>query len=184
MQEKLKELASRVHELREISDINIVEMAERLNMPIEKYKGYESGQIDIPASVLYEISHILNVDMGTLLTGEEPRMHVFTITRNGKGVSFERRKQYKYENLVEKFVHKKAEFFVVTVEPKDDVRRPSMNSHPGQEFNYMLEGSMKVYIYNNEIVLNKGDSIFFDSNYEHAMEALNGKTARFLAAII
>ncbi|HOP09415.1 MAG TPA: cupin domain-containing protein [Candidatus Methanofastidiosa archaeon] len=183
MQEKLKELASRIHELREISEINNVEMANMLNVPVEKYKAYESGMEDIPASVLYEISHILKVDMSTLLTGEEPRMRVFTITRAGKGVSVERRKQYHYENLVEKFIRKKAEFFIVTVEPNNN-GRPHMNAHPGHEFNYVLEGSIKVYLYNNEIVLGEGDSIYFDSGYDHAMEALDGRPARFLACIL
>ncbi|MCE7699132.1 MAG: cupin domain-containing protein, partial [Methanobacterium paludis] len=34
------------------------------------------------------------------------------------------------------------------------------------------------------IILEKGDSVFFDSTYEHAMEALNNKTAKFLAIVM
>ncbi|MDQ1276724.1 MAG: hypothetical protein QG610_2302, partial [Euryarchaeota archaeon] len=83
-----------------------------------------------------------------------------------------------------KFIHKKAEFFIVTVEPKPEGAKPDTNAHPGQEFNYVLEGSLKVYIHNNEIVLNEGDSIYFDSNYQHAMKAMNGKPAKFLAVIM
>ncbi|MCQ1536645.1 helix-turn-helix domain-containing protein [Methanosarcina sp. KYL-1] len=184
MQEKIKEIASRVRELRELSDISLEEMADYLQVQAETYQNYENGTEDIPASILFEIAHKLQVDMATLLTGEEPRMNIFTVTREGKGVSVERRKQYKYQNLAEKFIHKKSEFFIVTVEPKPEGIRPGTNSHPGQEFNYVLEGSLKVYIHNNEIILNEGDSIFFDSNYEHAMEALGGKPAKFLAVIM
>lgn len=184
MQEKIKEIAARVHELRELSDIQVETMAEYLQVSEETYEKYENGTEDIPASILFEIAHKLHVDMATLLTGEEPRMNIFTVTRNGKGVSVERRKQYKYQNLAEKFIHKKAEFFIVSVEPKNTGVKPETNSHPGQEFNYVLEGSLKVYIHNNEIVLNPGDSIYFDSNYEHAMEALNGESAKFLAVIM
>ena len=53
-----------------------------------------------------------------------------------------------------------------------------------KEYNYVLEGSLKIYIHNNEIVLNEGDSIFFDSTHRHAMIALNDKPAKFLAVII
>jgi mannose-6-phosphate isomerase-like protein (cupin superfamily) len=123
-------------------------------------------------------------DMGLLLTGEETRMHIFTVTRKDKGVEVERRKQYKYQNLAEKFIHKKAEPFIVTVEPRQDDNKPSTNSHPGQEFDYVLEGEMKFYIHDNEIILKEGDSIFFDSSYEHAMEALNNQPAKFLAIIL
>ena len=85
-----------------------IRSAQYLNIPIETYKQYEEGVYDIPASILYEIAHKLNVDMGLLLTGEETRMHIFTVTRKGKGVKVDRRKQYKYENLAEKFIHKKS----------------------------------------------------------------------------
>lgn len=184
MNEKMKEIALRISELRELSEISQEEMADHLKIPVEIYNQYEEGISDIPASILYEIANKLNVDMGLLLTGEETRMHIFAVTRKGKGVRVERRKQYKYENLAEKFIHKKAEPFVVTVEPRADGEKPSTNSHPGQEFNYVIEGSLKLYIHENEIVLGEGDSVFFDSTYEHAMEALNNKTAKFLAIIL
>lgn len=182
MKEKSKEIGSRVRELRELSEITEDEMASYLNIDVENYRRYETGEEDIPASILFEIAHKMGVDMGLLLTGEETRMHIFTVTRKGKGVEVERRKQYRYENLAEKFIHKKAEPFIVTVEPLDE--KPKTNSHPGQEFNYVLEGRIRFYIHDNEIILNEGDSIFFDSSYEHAMEALDGKRARFLAIIM
>jgi quercetin dioxygenase-like cupin family protein len=184
MQEKIKEIADRVRELRELSEVPVKEMAESLQVSNETYLKYESGIEDIPASMLFEIAHILHIDMATLLTGEEPRMNIFTVTRDGKGVSVERRKQYGYQNLSEKFIHKKAEFFIVSVEPKPQETKPETNSHLGQEFNYVLRGTLKVYIHNNEIVLREGDSIYFDSNYEHAMEALGGEPAKFLAVIM
>jgi len=184
MQEKIKEIADRVRELRELSDVSVKEMAEYLKVSDETYQKFETGIEDIPASLLFEIAHKLHIDMATLLTGEEPRMNIFTVTRDEKGVSVERRKQYGYQNLAEKFIHKKAEFFVVSVEPKPYGTKPEKNSHAGQEFNYLLEGTLKVYIHDNEIVLKKGDSIYFNSNYEHAMEALEGKPAKFLAVIL
>lgn len=184
MKEKMKEIGSRIFELRDLSEINAEEMAEYLKINVETYKEYENGISDIPASILYEIAHKFDVDMGLLLTGEETRMHIFTVTRKDKGTAVERRKQYKYENLAEKFIHKKAEPFIVTVDPKDTEKIPSKNSHPGQEFDYVLEGTLKIYIHDNEIILEEGDSIFYDSSYEHAMEALNDKPAKFLAIIM
>jgi len=34
------------------------------------------------------------------------------------------------------------------------------------------------------LVLEEGDSIFFDSNYPHGMAAIGGKSAKFLAIIM
>ena len=65
------DIGNRIKELRELSDVSTEELSEKLNLDKELYEKYESGQIDIPASVVYEISRIFQVDMGLLLTGEE-----------------------------------------------------------------------------------------------------------------
>jgi quercetin dioxygenase-like cupin family protein/DNA-binding XRE family transcriptional regulator len=182
--EQIKDVANRIKELRDILEISADDMSAYLRISREKYQKYESGDEDIPASILYEISQKLGVELSILLTGEAPRMHYFTVTRKGKGVSVERRKQYKYQNLASNFINKKAEPFIVIVEPKPQNAIIQTNSHPGQEYNYVLEGSLKLIIKDNEITLVEGDSIYFDSSCEHAMVALNNKTARFLAIIM
>jgi len=183
-QEKILEIAARVRELRELSEVSVQEMMDLLQVSESTYLNYESGVEDIPASVLYEIAVRLHVDMGVLLTGEAPRMHIFTVTRKDKGVSVERGRAYRYQNLAANFIHKKAETFLVTVEPKPDGTPCVPNAHPGQEFVYMLEGQLRLRIHHNEIVLEEGDSVFFDSNYAHAMEAFGGRAARFLAIVL
>ena len=176
-------IGNRIRELRELSDISTEELASQVNIDEETYITYEKGEKDIPASLIYEIARIFNVDMGLLLNGEESRMAVFDVTRAGDGVSVNRRSEYRYENLCRKFINKKAEMFIVTVNPKEDPT-PSFNKHPGQEFNYIIQGSMKLFIHNNEIILNEGDCVFFDSTHEHAMIALNNETAKFLAVLM
>lgn len=177
-----KNIGQRIKELRELSDIEIKTIVNDLDIDEKIYNQYENGEIDIPASFIYEISHYLGVDMTLLLTGEETRMNIFDVTRANKSMKIERKQEYKYENLCLNLMHKKAEMFIVTVDPKD--KKPSLNTHPGQEFNYILEGSVKLYIHNHEIILNEGDSIMFDSTHRHAISALNNKKAKFLAVLI
>lgn len=182
MNDTIKDIGFRIKELRELSDITIEEMVEYLKINKDQYITYENGTEDIPASILLEISQKLQVDMSLLLTGKESNMHIFSVTRDGKGPMSERKEAYNYENLAPKFIHKKAEPFIVTVPYTG--KKPAPDHHLGQEFSYILEGSIKLYINENEIILNKGDSIYFDSTYNHAMEALNGKPAKFLAFIV
>ena len=178
-----KNIGNRIRELRELSDITIKDIAKELNIKEETYIQYENAEVDIPASFLYELATIFKVDLGLLLTGEESRMNIFDVTRANKGIKVDRSKEYINENLCSNFIHKKAETFLVEVDPEKNAI-PSLNSHPGQEFNYVLEGSLKIFIHNNEIILNEGDCIFFDSTYKHAMVALNDKPAKFIAMII
>jgi quercetin dioxygenase-like cupin family protein len=45
----------------------------------------------------------------------------------------------------------------------------------------ILEGTMELYIGGKTIVLEEGDSIYFDSMKPHGMKALGDKAVRFLA---
>ena len=118
MNEYNKDIGNRIRELRELSDITISEIASDLNIKEETYIQYENAEVDIPASFLYELAHIFKVDLGLLLTGEESRMNIFDVTRANKGVSVDRRKEYLHENLCSKFINKKAETFLVVVDPE------------------------------------------------------------------
>ncbi|MFI4912303.1 MAG: helix-turn-helix domain-containing protein [Sedimentisphaeraceae bacterium JB056] len=184
MQEKIQEIAARIHELRELSDMTVGDVASKLGIDQSVYEAYEKGEKDMPVSLLLEIAELFKVDSTALLTGQEARLHFFSVTRAGKGISVERRKQYNYEALATSFIAKKADPFIVTVEPKPEDTTVKTASHPGQEFNYILEGRLKVFIHSNEIILEKGDSIYFDSTCDHAMQALDGKKAVFLAFVI
>ena len=76
---------------------------------------------------------------------------------------------------------RKAEVFIVTVEPKPNAHTIYKNTHPGQEFNLILEGAMELYLGGKTIVLEEGDSIYFDSSKPHGMRAIGDKAVKMLA---
>ena len=184
MQEKVKEIASRVKELRELSEISVAEMAACIQSTEEYYRSYEAGNEDISASRLYEIAQKLHVDLSLLLTGHAPRMNSFCVTRKGKGVVVNRRRQYHYQALAANFTGKKAEPFLVTVPPQEKDAKITTNSHPGQEMDYMISGTLKLVICGNEIILNEGDTVFYDSSNPHGMAAIGDTPATFIAIIM
>jgi len=184
MQDKIKEVANRCKEMRELSDISVSTMAKKINIAEEYYRSFEAGNEDISASLLNEIAQVLDVDLALLLTGSMPRMNIFTVTRKGKGVGVQRRQHYQYQALAANFHNKKAEPFLVTVQPKDNNEEISLNSHPGQEMDYVIAGTLKVVIHGNDIILEEGDSIFYDSSHLHGMAAVGGKAAQFIAIIM
>ena len=138
--------------------------------------GMVGTQIAWPIAVLYTITVF-----GSVFGGKFP---TYFINRAGKGVSVERQKAYKYEALAAGFRDRKIDPFIVTVEPAADDAPMHLNCHPGQEMNYVLEGRLLIGLNGKEIVLNTGDSLYFDSGLPHGMKALDGKTVRFLAIIM
>ena len=181
---QIQAIASRIKELREISGISAESFARELEIDPLLLSGYESGKTDIPVGFLLKVAHRFNLELSSVLKGDEPKLHVYSVVRNGKGLNVDRSKKYRYESLASNFVQKKAEPFIVTVEPEVPGSQSESNAHTGQEFNYVLEGSLMVVVDGHEIILNQGDSVYFNSGYKHAMKALNNRKARFLAVIV
>jgi len=180
-EDQISQVAARVRELRELSGIEAEAMAAELGLDPAAYRALESGLEDISVGNLMRVAQRCKVELATLITGEEPRLRTYCLTRRGQGPSVERKVEYQYASLAANFIHKKAEPFLVTVAPGGPLHP---NSHPGQEFTYVLEGRLMVSVAGHELVLEAGDSLYFDSNSPHAMAALDGQTARFLAVIV
>ncbi|WP_129723221.1 helix-turn-helix domain-containing protein [Xylanivirga thermophila] len=184
MSENIKQIAKRLKALREIYGYSIEYIASELGIYTEIYTQYENGELDIPVSFLFKAANRYGVELSALLTGEDPKLKVYSLVRKDKRLSIDRRKEYKYQSLAYNFINKKAEPFMVTVDYEEDKKEVSLNSHPGQEFNFLLEGTLKIVIGSYELILHEGDSIYFDSGYPHGMIALDNKPAKFLAIIL
>ena len=182
MNEQIKQIAERLRGLRDALELSENEMAAVCGISPEEYAAYESGNKDIPVSLLHCISHKYGVELTSLLFGEDPHMRSYYLTRKGQGMAMERTKAYKYQSLAAGFKNRKADPFIVSVEPNDNPVH--QNAHSGQEFNMVLEGRLMLNMNGKELILEEGDSIYFDSNLPHGMKALDGKTVKFLAVII
>jgi len=180
MQEKIKQVASRIRELREIFGVSGATLAGEFQIAEADYHRYESGTVDIPVGILYQIAQRFQVELTTLLTGEEPRLRTYALTRAGQGVSVDRSRDYAYQSLAYNFIQKRAEPFLVTVDPGPE----HFNSHPGQEFHYVLAGTLRVLLDQHELVLEPGDSLYFDSSVAHSLTALNDAPAQLIAVIV
>ena len=174
------QIPGRIKELREILDISAMDMASDIDVPLETYGRYESGELDIPISVLYNIAVKLGTDVTVLMTGEDPRMDSAAVCRKGKGVRIERYPGYEFSSLAYNFKGRTLEPLLVLL---DSSRPPAPQvAHSGQEFNYVVEGQMKITVGSAEYILAEGDSIYFNATLPHDQSAVEG-TARFITII-
>ena len=184
MDEQIKQIAMRLQGLRDALELTPAQVASESGISEADYLAMESGESDLSVSTLQKVAHAFNVSLDELMFGEEPRMSTYFLTRKGTGISVERTKAYKYESLASGFKNRIADPFIVTVEPKPEDTPIYYNAHDGQEFNIVIEGKLQLNINGKEIVLNPGDSLYFDSKLPHGMRALDGKTVKFLAIVM
>ena len=185
MTDQLRDIGRRLFMLRDAQDLTAAEMAAKLGESEGSYVAYEGGERDFSFSFLYNAANILGVDVLDIISGESPKLSTCCLVRKGGGFAVNRREAYDYMHLAFTFRDKKAEPFMVSVEPgKEGAAELIKHAHDGQEFNYMVEGSMEFHIGDMTYELGEGDSVYFDSGTPHAMRATGKGTARFLAVVL
>jgi len=176
-------IGKRLKGLREVLDIPLEEIASVAETSVEHYLKIEAGEADPSVYRLNRISKQYGIELDVLLFGEEPHMNGYFITRKGTGMSVDRGNDYSYESLAAGFRNHKVEAFLTQVDPLPDNRKYQKNTHDGQEFDYILEGTLEVTINDKEMTLCPGDSIYFDAKRPHCFRALKGPV-KFLCVII
>lgn len=186
MNTNLVEIAKRIKGLRELLEYSEEEVAKAAGVSLEDYKEIETGTKDFSFTFLNNVATKLGVDLIELLTGENPRLSRYCLMRKGEGLNMKRREGFEYKHLSYKFKNKQAECFMVTApfNKKEEELPIKLSTHPGQEFNYILKGSLKFNLDQHEIILNEGDSIYYDSSEKHGMVATNNNDCIFLAITI
>jgi len=183
MTEQLIEIGSRLKGLRNVMDYTIEKMAGNLKLDAQEYLAYERGERDFSFSFLFNAANILGVDIVDIISGETPKLTTCAIVRKGDGYDIKRGDAYDYKHLAHTFSKKKAEPFMVTVEPNESCNE-SLHTHEGQEFNYIVSGNMEFHIDDTSYVLGEGDSVYFDSNIPHVLKPIGKETAKFIAVVI
>ena len=186
MDTKIVEVAQRLRELRDILEITPEEMAEATNCSVAEYMEFESGERDFSYGFLLKCAKKCNVDIIELMRGENPRLSFFTVTRAGKGVALNRRSGFTYLHMAHNLKNKMCDpLFVTAKYDESALEKPiALSTHEGQEFDYVLKGTLRVRVEDHHVDLHEGDSIMYDSSHGHGMIAVDGEDCVFLAIVL
>ena len=184
--EQLMEIASRIKEMREIMGFSIAEMAEKTEVSEEQYTIFESANADIPFSFIHKCALAFDVELTELLEGRTARLSTYTVTRKGKGQKTAKEDGIDITNLAPKFRDKIAEPYFVRYEySASQQNKPiHLSTHSGQEFDFILSGSLKVQVGEHTEILREGDSIYYNSSIPHGMIAIDGEDCVFCAVVL
>lgn len=186
MNYSIKEVAERLRGMREITGISKEELCAKTGTPIEDYELIEQGEKDFSVTFVYKCAEVFGVDLIELLTGENPKLKRYCVVRKNTGLPMKRREGFEYQHLAYLFKDKKIEpFLVIAPYNEDEQDKPiALSSHEGQEFDFVLSGTLKMVIDGKIKFFTEGDSIIYDSSAPHGMIATNGDDCRFLAILV
>ena len=183
---KLREVAGRIRELREISGFSVEEMAERTNLSVEEYKQCEAGSRNLSIAFLYRCTLSFGVDMGDLLEGRSPKLRSYALTRKGDGQRIEEAHHMIGYNLAADFRNRIGLPLYMELKYRDGAEYQDIElvTHEGQECDIVIRGKMKIQIGSRSEILNPGDCIYYDSSTPHGMIAVDGEDCAFYAFVL
>ncbi len=182
-------IGTKIKQTREQRDISVERLAELSSVSAQMIEQLEAGSLAPSLAPLLKIARALGVRLGTFLDdapGQGPVM--VTGGKSDKIIRFSGNKTASDSSSLDFFslaAEKKdrhMEPFVITVRPGEE-KELNLSEHEGEEFIYVLDGSIRVH-YGKEIYnLNASDSIYYDSVVPHYVHTVGSEEARILAVI-
>lgn len=176
-------IGERIRDLRKSAGMTKQQLAVAASVDGAVLERLERENVNPSVPVMNRICQALGTRTGTVLDGAEFAGPVHTAPDTGGEVRFS--DFYNHNLHCHLLAHRKSDrnmdpSIIDVVFAQDDA--PRFLSHEGEEFVYVLEGSVMLR-YGREIFLMKaGDSIYFDSCVPHALTTQSaGETARVLA---
>jgi transcriptional regulator with XRE-family HTH domain len=169
METTIRIIGQKIRQLRLDNRLTLEEAAERAGCTPGFLSQVERNQAVPSITMLYAIAQAL----GVKVTYFFPKMSPDT-----KVVRADAREVFRFEGssivyslLSTSFPERKLETLLVQMDPMDGTLPAyEFRSHPGEEFIYVLEGTLRLWIGDETYDLTPGDSTHFKSTVEHRLE--------------
>ena len=183
---KIREMAARIRELREIKQFSAEEMAAKTDVPVEEYLACENGEMDLSFAFIYRCALAFGVDVTDIIEGVSPTLSSLVITRRGEGQKIEQAHGMVYYSLAPNFRNRISEPLYVNVAYNAEAERKpiELTTHDGQEMDIVISGKLKLQVGSHIEVLEAGDTAYYDSGTPHGMIAVDGSDAQFYAIVL
>jgi quercetin dioxygenase-like cupin family protein/ribosome-binding protein aMBF1 (putative translation factor) len=179
-------VGERVKTVREGRNLSLQDISQRTDLDVSVLEQIESGSLAPPLGIVIKLAKALDLKMGYFISGEEDRAYTIVRKSDRKVVSrYDSKKGeyygYGYESLAPHKKNRHMEPFLVSLDPAETEEERS--THDGQEFIYVLEGTMEVRLDEEIHILRPGDAIYYDSTVPHLVKCHGDKRTRILAVL-
>ncbi|MEJ5375973.1 MAG: cupin domain-containing protein [bacterium] len=178
-------LGQRIGSIRKEKGLSLEDLASRTGMDMELLSRIESDQYTPPLGELIRLGKALETKMGVFIAPSAPAPYTIVRSHQRKKIArfasgTKRKHGYDYESLAPEKGDRAMEPFLVTLHPTDV---QEMSTHDGQEFIYVLEGSMEARLGDKVEILEAGDAIYYDSTQPHLVKCHGKGPTRILAVL-
>ena len=185
-----KYIGAKIGSIRESRNLTIEDVSERAGVSVEQIERIE-GDVEIPSlAPLFKIARVLGVRLGTFLDDHDqlgPVVSRAIDTKDRNAIRFTNnstvnRKHMEYYSLSQDKAGRHMEPFLIDIEASEHTDF-KLSSHEGEEFIYVLEGTVEIIYGKETYILEAGDSIYYDSIVAHHVHTPKGVAAKILGVI-
>ena len=161
-------VGQRLRQIRRERDLTLSQVSDLSGVSISTLSRLENDRTSLNFNNVLQLIEGLNIPLSSLIgpreTGANGRR---SMTRAGSGRFFET-PQLVFEVLCDDLTHKRNVFWRVQVKARALADYEDYKRHPGEEFIFVLKGTLilcsELY---EDVTLRQGDSLFFDSAMGH-----------------
>lgn len=176
-------VAKRIQAVRIEKGLSIAEVARVSGLSASYLSRVESGKAAVTLAGLHKLAGVLRVSVAALC-GEAENGRTMCVFRGASKPKIERVKLGKsvlhYQLIAEAMGRKQMEPMLLRL---DEAIHLPMNSHPGEEFIYVVEGEAVFCHAEKEERLSRGDGVYFDASLPHTARAVGGTTCLLLSVL-
>lgn len=182
-------LGGKIRDLRERRRLTLQDLAAKTGLPESVLSEMENGAIVPPVASLLKIARALEAGMAHFFRDDGAGVQI-SVTRRGDRVGIGSRPHhlhegavnYIYESLETKKPDKHMEPLFVEFLPMD-TGDMLFTSHDGEEFVYVLEGTLEFRTDSRIEVLLPGDALYFESGVNHGFRGLDHRQAKAIVVV-
>lgn len=191
MDERL--IVKKIKEIRLSRNMSLEKLADLVGLTKGYLSRIENSTNSPPVSTLTKISKALAVDITEFFSDNLslPQPVDISIIKKNERLKVggnERLRagergthnEYIYEALAYRMAGKNMEPYIIAISDQS----PEVEfQHEGEEFLYILDGTVQFFYKSKTYILEKGDSVYFNSGIPHSGRSIGNKRAKFLCII-
>ena len=164
------EIGPKINRLRKKKELSLVKLGEHTGTSASLISKIERGLLIPTIPTLMRIATVFGVGLEHFFAGEPGRGRVAVVRRKDR-LRLPNRTDglaptFLFESLDFPVTDRKMDAYLATFELGAAATDP--HRHAGVEFIYITQGALMVTIDNDTIVLDEGDSVYFDSSVPHS----------------
>ena len=157
----------RIKQLRISQKRTVQDLADQSELSKSMISKIENNKALPSIAALVKIASALGVKVSGLMEADATISSEMTLAKDVLGNLSKTNKGYQIYPFAPNVHQKKMQPFIFTA-VKGEVKKHSL-THDGEEFLYVLEGSLKIKVGEVEYLLNVGDSLYFNSLEPHGI---------------